>query len=133
MLRVQYFRGLCISQYTTLCQSIFPSQIQAPEGKKRKKIIPPPTHPRLAPSTCVNRIAQSLGLCFPSVLWVKHQITELNGVESTLLHHFARRTGIQSKIPVCFQTVLYKCLKTFNFGFKKSYKNIFIYILLCQK
>lgn len=62
MLRVQYFRGLCISQYTTLCANLsFLLRYKLPREKKKiKKIIPPPPHPRLAPSICVNRIAQSL-------------------------------------------------------------------------
>lgn len=37
-----------------------------------------------------------------------------------LLYYFARRRGIQSKIPVYFQTFFYKYLKTFNLGLKKN-------------
>lgn len=43
---------------------------------------PGPTHPEFLPSVSVNTIFQTLGLYFPSILWVKHEIIELNGMES---------------------------------------------------
>lgn len=71
MLRVQYFRRLCIPQDTILSTHLsFPDTSSQGEGKNQTKPNQPscPTHPRLPPSISVNRTSQTLGLYFPSVL-----------------------------------------------------------------
>lgn len=83
MLWVQYFRGLYIPHNTILSIHLsFPDTSSQGEGKKQTKPNPPELPIPDFPPVSVNSISQTLGLYFPSVLWVKHEIIELNEMEN---------------------------------------------------
>lgn len=116
MLGVQYFRGLRIPQYTVLSLSNHPS------FSDTKFILPLDLLPV---SMAIEFLI--LWLYFPSVLWVKHQITELNGVESPFFTTLPE--GLESSQRFLFISNYYflcKCLKTFYFELRPPAK-IYLY------
>lgn len=126
------------SQHHSLNPSFLPRYKLPRRGKKTNQTKPScATHPRLFPSVSVNSISQTLGLYFPSVLWVKHEIIELNGMESIFFATLPEELDSSQRFPFCFQTFYCKCLKNLISSLKKPKpnpsKNIFVYILICQK